>query len=745
MHAPDSKLQRIFNMDPSEVAGRGRQEAFKVVDRFAVLMSDSGRRLSTVFQQLTPAKTPVNIGTAIQEKNEELAGDLLLEHFHNTAEEKFFAGVKFERIGELTAAYETRAKTRIIQNADAIYDDRFDILGYGKLSFGQPVDWHLDPVSGTRAPRKHWSRLDPLDRNIVGDSKVIWELNRHQWLLDLGQAYCLTGDERYAEIFVSRLEQWMRSNPPGVGLNWASSLEVSMRLISWCWALILFRNAKVLTGSFFIKMLAGLRLHASHIERYLSVYFSPNTHLTGEALGLFYMGLLFPVLKDSERWLSQGIAILGDQIEQQVHEDGVYFEQSTRYQYYTAEIYFQFLLLARRNDLPLPPAVDDRLQKMMDFLLAVCRPDGSMPQIGDADGGWLLPLVRRAPGDCRGLFSVAAAVFNRMDFAFAAGGTQPEKLWLLGAEEGKTFVPPVPPDATCQRLFPDGRYVVMRSGWDRHAHHLIADVGPLGCRFSAGHGHADLLSVQCSAFGQNYLVDPGTCCYTADPQWRDYFRSTAAHNTVTVDGRSQAIPGGPFSWQSKKPKARLNRCESSKHYEMVDAEHDGYEAVGVVHRRRVMFVRSQYWIVVDDLSGTDEHRVDLCYQFAPLSVRREHHDWVRASGPDGSALLLRAFSVVPLDVSLVRGHQEPIRGWYSPDYGRRMPAPSLAFSARAVLPLRIVTVITPCKDQDAPPPDVRGVFEDQIVALVHVDSMDVICIQDDEIRLETSGLTTEGS
>src|SRR5262249_51395359 len=194
---------------------------------------------------------------------------------------------------------------------------------------GEPIDWHRDAVSGHQAPLVHWSRIDPLDQDSVGDSKVTWELNRHQWLVDLGQAWRLTGDERYAEVFAASVHDWMRANPPGMGINWASSLEVSYRMISWCWALSLCRDSAALTPALYSEMLGWLAAHAAHVEKYLSHYFSPNTHLTGEALGLFYAGTLFPDLPRAERWREEGMRILLEQLPRQVHADGVYFEQST--------------------------------------------------------------------------------------------------------------------------------------------------------------------------------------------------------------------------------------------------------------------------------------------------------------------------------------------------------------------------------------------------------------------------------
>jgi uncharacterized heparinase superfamily protein len=164
----------------------------------------------------------------------------------------------------------------------------------------------------------------------------------------------------------------------------------------------------------------------------------------------------------------------------------------------------------------------------------------------------------------------------------------------------------------------------MSSGWKKDAHRVVFDLGPLGCPVSAGHGHADLLSVQCSAFGEAFLVDAGTYTYTFEPAWRDYFRSTHAHSTLTVDGKGQADSAGPFAWASH-PRARLVRWESTPAFDLAEAEHDAYAAPGVPlrHRRLVLFRKPDRVVIVDDLFGLGEPRVDVRYQFAPLPVTFE--------------------------------------------------------------------------------------------------------------------------
>jgi len=262
-------------------------------------------------------------------------------------------------------------------------------------------------------------------------------------------------------------------------------------------------------------------------------------------------------------------------------------------------------------------------------------------------------------------------------------------------------------------VFPDGGYAVMRSGWSPHDHQMIFDVGPLGCPISGGHGHADLLAIQCSAFGKRFLIDAGTYGYTAEPEWRDFFRGTAAHSTVMIDGTGQAQPAGPFAWRSR-PAARLRDWVTSEQFDFADAGHDAYSGLPdpVRHRRRVLFVKPRYWIVVDDLDGRAEHLVELRFQFAPMMVTVDPALWARAHAHGRHDLRVRPFASVPLEAEVREGEQAPIRGWVSPVYGRRLAAPLLIYRAAARLPLRIVTLLLPGDRPFASPPAVSPVAGD---------------------------------
>jgi hypothetical protein len=467
------------------------------------------------------------------------------------------------------------------------------------------------------------------------------------------------------------------------------------------------------------------------VARHLSHYFSPNTHLTGEALGLFAVGVALPDLRGAARWRDLGVRILVAECSRQIRPDGTHFEQAACYQRYTAELYLHFLVLAARNGLAIPGAIAERVERLLDALLWLRLPDGSLPPMGDADGGSLFPQPGRAPGDIRGVFGLAAAYFGRPDYAWAAGDLPPEALWALGpeAERRVEALVPAPPAAPPSRVFPDSGYVVMRSDWGPEAHQLILDAGPLGDPLSGAHGHADLLSVQVAAFGTPVVVDAGTGAYTPEPRWRDYFRGSRAHSTVVVDGQSQATPVGPFAW-ADRPTARLTRWTATEALQTAEGEHDAYACLAdpVRHRRRVLFVDRRFWVIVDDIAGRVEHTVEVRFQLARLPVSVERDGWARIRTSSTRGCLVRAFTGIPIQARVVEGALDPIEGWVSPDYGLRRPAPVLVYSARTRLPLRVVTLIWPIENVDVLPPAVTLVTDEALrpVALLLGETSDLI-------------------
>ena len=622
------------------------------------------------------------------------------EHFVNHPGARFFSAVAdAPAIGEYLRTQSPETVQSVIDSAEHIRDGSFDLLGYTGLSFGNPIDWHLDPTTGKKAPTEHWSRISYLDPTVVGDHKVIWELNRHQHFMVLGRAYRMTGREEFARAFVDQVVGWMNENPPNTGVNWASSLEVAYRLIAWLWALEFFRPSPVLTSAIRLRMHKFLYVHATHLERYLSTYFSPNTHLTGEALGLVYAGSLLPEFRRSRGWADVGWSILETQLFRQVLPDGVYFEQATYYHRYTADIYLHAVLLARASGRSESAAISERLDLLIDHLADITRPDGSIPSIGDDDGGRLAALEERGCNDVRAPLATAAVLFGRPKYAFVAGVIPEETLWLVGLEraaalDGMRSASP----AEGSRAFALGGYAVMRDGWDANANIAVIDCGPHGTA-NCGHSHADALSVDLTVSGCAMFIDPGTFGYTVSSTDRDLFRATAMHNTLTLDGESSSVPAGPFSWLTRT-NAQLDMWWTSLLIDYFVGSHRGYERIsaGSVHERRVFFTKgSGYWIIWDTIAVARAHEVVVHFHAAPGTV-------VSRDGPR-STYVERSFRGGRAGAAIAAfGTTERVRwstAWVSECYGRRVLAPVCGIYGDQSERQDIVSVIVPTTSPDS--------------------------------------------
>jgi hypothetical protein len=629
----------------------------------------------------------------------------LQEYFRSRSEGRFFAS--FTKAGNTITALRQhfpKAESAIVGEADRIAGGNFDLLGFRNLSFGKPIDWHLEPVAGKRAPLEHWSRLDFLDSSVAGDKKIIWELNRHQYFVVLGQAYWLTGDERYARTFVEHLESWIEQNPPKTGINWASSLEISFRSISWLWAFHFFKDSPTFTSAVFLRALKLLYLHARHIETFLSTYFSPNTHLTGEALGLFYLGTVFPEFKEAKRWRETGRRILLSELDRHVKPDGVYFEQTSYYHRYTTDFYIHFLILSRASGEEVPPAVEAKLTQLLEHLLYTMRPDGTTPLFGDDDGGRVMMLTRRPANDFRETLATGAALFARPDYKFAAGDAGAEALWLLGTEGLRILddLQALEP-AQQSRAFPDGGYYVMRDGWSARANYLLFDAGPHGTA-NCGHAHADALAFELAANGRTLLVDPGTYTYTGSKELRDWFRSSAAHNALTIDEQSSSVPDGPFSWQSTAS-CQCHVWMAESRFDYLAASHNGYEGLPdpVEHLRSVLFLKGDYWIIRDQIRSAAEHQIKLWFHFdtgvAPLSSKND----VYVVSENAHSTRLQ------LSICAPGGEWTREGGWVSSCYGEKGEAPVFGFKLAARGATELVTFLLPQTSGVHPRPVVREI------------------------------------
>jgi hypothetical protein len=568
---------------------------------------------------------------------------------------------------------------QIIQEAEEIRHHRFKLLGYSNLDYGDQINWHLDAVHRKKAPKRPFYRLRYLEFAECGDAKVIWELNRHQHLVTLAKAYRLTGERRYLDELLRQKRHWDSENPYPIGINWVSSLEAAFRCLSWIWTLNILSGSPG-TPDIRSEWLPGIAVHGRYIERYLSTYFSPNTHLLGEALALFFLGVLCPELKSAKRWQSLGWEILNREARRQVRRDGFYFEQSTYYHVYALDLFLHAMVLASVNGVPVPEDFRKTIQKMADALFLLSR-SGPPPQFGDDDGGRLFDPRRNQSVHMLDPLSTAALLFDRGDFKHLVRDLREETLWLLGEEAVRKWDALSETEISRQSaaLREAGCYVLATPTTQ-----LIADAGPLGA-YSGGHGHADALSVCMQIAGHSLLIDPGTSQYVGAGVDRVSFRGTAMHNTLQLDGLDQAEVAGVFSWR-RLPLATVEHWIQAPSCDLFAGYHDGYGRLQgpVTHRRWIVSLKNGAYLIRDVVDGSQRHRIDLAWHLGGDLQSMGDHVFRVKHTPHTLTLLpaWRPDWTEELDTQLC-----------SPAYGSKARMNVLTFHANVALPAEFAILL----------------------------------------------------
>ena len=394
------------------------------------------------------------------------------------------------------------------------------------------------------------------------------------------------------------------------------------------------------------ELLPALAFHGRYIERYLSTYFSPNTHLLGEAVALFFLGTLYPQMPRAARWKESGWKIVLHEAERQVRPDGVYFEQSLYYHVYALDFFLYARLLAARNGMEIPPAYDAVLGRMLDVVAALAQA-GPAEGFGDDDGGRLWNPRRNRTEQMTDPLALGAVMYSR---EFSAARLTEEAIWLFGNQAVEELTRPEtaqtktkPRPAAHSLAFPDGGLYVLADS-QPYAQAMVVDAGPQGVGRS-GHGHADALSLRLTMDGRRWLVDSGSGVYISkDPADRNTFRGTGAHNTLRVDGVDQAVADEPFSW-THIPTTQAENWIVGKSFTYFVGSHNGYARLAdpVVHRRHVLKIAGGVWLVRDVALGRAEHELEIRWHFAPdLEVRAVGSGRVEISSPEPRRAMLRA-------------------------------------------------------------------------------------------------------
>lgn len=632
--------------------------------------------LRSEFQQLTPSE--------------------LITHFRNRYRPSFLKGFATGRgIRNSLQKYFPEQTAQLITSAQDILQHRWCLLGFGEIDFGKVIHWRRDPISGREWALEYHVETS-LWHNDGSDIRVLWELNRMGHLVMLGRAFVITRDEQLAEEFFNQLNGWREQNPVGRGPNWSSAMEVALRVVNLLATFWLFHDSAALTEQRLSTLLATFEQHAAHIKRNLEFsHLGTSNHYLSDLAGLLWVGITLPELSETERWRDWALREMLREMDKQILEDGAHYEASTGYHRYVMELLLYSFILCKENEIEIHQKYWNRLHQMLRYTRGILRPDGLAPLIGDSDGGQFLPIQNRTADDHAYLLALGAVVFRDGSLKIPFARCPEELLWLLG-EQGMDEYAALGADESCDSVaFPEAGAYVLRNG-DLY---LLFNASSAGRRGLGSHAHNDALSIEVSACGRPFIVDPGSYVYTADLHERQLFRSTAYHSSIEVANAEQNTLHERLPFKiGNEAHPRVLLWQSGTDRDDVVGEHSGYERLPqpLRHRRRILLdKRERWWLIEDELLGKDEQAVAVRFHFdAGLDLTIRDKNTVVASDKTTGARLLLCL--------LDNGHKPELEPQFtSRHYGAKSPSVSTCWNLNIRMPGKLTWILLPvCPRED---------------------------------------------
>jgi hypothetical protein len=540
--------------------------------------------------------------------------------------------------GELLRYFQNRSNrtfSRFILRGDSAKAYQFSrnqiLLREQLVDFGKSIDWRTTGID------REWN----------------YSLNRMGWLVDYAGVYDAHPDELLPRAFMAQVGSWIR-NAGGPGFP--RTIDTGNRLYYWCiahWYFIQHKHAPSITPEFNVEMLKSMAAQAEFL--YAPEHWRRFSNWGSfENSGLAYFAIMFPEFIRSQEWMNEIRFRVHFQLANSYYADGFHTEVSPSYHAGELEVLLGIARAAEDNHIPLAipsqvpiPSVKSLIRKPAEALMYMLQPNGTTPNVGDTDEESEQKLLRELSG-----------YLEREDMKFVATagklGTAPEYSSVAFANAG---------------------YYVMRSGWGNRNRALDQEMYLL---FDNGlnspwHAHFDQMNITAYADGQPLLRDAGKYTYNEDAD-RAYFKGTSAHNTIVIDSLDQPAENIPAP----------ARWITSHGFDFVSAV--GPAQNNATHRRSVLFVKPEYWIVMDRISGDGPHRYEQFWHLNAAIAESLKYDPRTNQLQTPSMVLASPMSESSYSLS---------EGWFSPRYRERVKAPLLNRSENRTGSFAWSTVIYP--------------------------------------------------
>ncbi|MEN0047909.1 MAG: alginate lyase family protein [Bacteroidota bacterium] len=556
---------------------------------------------------------------------------------------------------------------------------------FSKLHYevSYPDIWFTNPFLNPSVECKrdlHWSDY-PMYSTDYEDLKFIWESGRFAIVYDLARAYFLSKEEKFAEQYWQLIESWIDHNPPNTGPHWKCGQETSLRLMAWYFGLFAFIDSPATTPKRFEKFLGAVAVQVYRVSKdYRYSYIQQSNHAVSEGLGLYVTSVLFPQLKDAEKWRQMGKSILEDRALFLFRPDGTYFQKSHNYLRFIVHAYLYILCFAKANQDQFSQKLEDRMRAALDYLKAVMdEKTGGVPNFGSNDGALILPINSCDFTDYRPTIAALHYYFHQERY-FANGTWNEDMIWLFGNESiARNQTKKI---TISSRRFDHSGIFTLRSkdSWCFVHAESIKDRP----------AHADALHMDFWWRGINICGDAGTYLYYGHHPWLDAFKHTRFHNTITIDQKDQMERMHRFTWGYWHD-CQLNSYIPNKNIQSFELEHYGYHRLkdAVTHRRAILCTNNDFWLVIDDTFGAEEHEVQLNWSLADFPIQKDQNR-LRMRTPEGN-LTIGVYGQFD-DFDLIKGGESRGVGfWKSDYYGYKKSCIRLSVSQEKKLPMRFIS------------------------------------------------------
>ncbi len=516
------------------------------------------------------------------------------------------------------------------------------------------IDWHRESKSTPAWPRIFFARIRQHNKAESSEIQVLWSQSRLQNLFDMALACQHISNPDQQKEIVARIENtcvsWIDNNPWPVGIHYLSTMECALRLISLCHTFDLIRKFQI-RESTWQALLQLIWEHAYFIQRRLNLYSYAGNHTIGECTGLIYAGTLFPEFPESRNWLNTGLMHLQQQVDSQILADGGNRERSFRYLLMIVDLCGLVVMLLKHHNQPTPETIKQGWLRGCRFLQSFADSPEHLPTVGDSDDGFALSRYLK---------------LSWQHMAFTSPSSASIKLF---GPSGYSNIAGIPVHGSM--LFHHGRLGITCGGF--------------------GHGHADALSVEWKWNDHCILTDPGTYCYQKDLRFRHYFRSTAAHNTIMIDGLDQAQQGEhtAFAWKDTYCARLIWHTTTSTGKIIALAQHDGYADIGIIHSRAIIYDSDFGWIVWDRIDGQGSHQLDMHWH---IDVPVDVIDQRIAMNTQNGIWIIEIKDETP---QLFYENESIPLGWISRQFGAREPIHTVKIARNVALPYEFLTYVYP--------------------------------------------------